>query len=52
VIELNDLGYLRLTWLEDGLKRWNVWRPNDELRLIEERLTSVAYSVMFEDVRR
>lgn len=47
-IVLNDLGLLRLTWLEDGYRRWNVWRADDELRVLEERLASIAYSDPFD----
>lgn len=45
---LNREGRERLTWLEDGHRRWNVWRAQDELRVLEERLRSVAYSDPFD----
>lgn len=47
-ILLNELGRTHQTWFENGYTRWNVWRGYDELRVLEERLRSIAYADPFD----
>lgn len=42
--ERSSVGTHRALWLEDGLKRWNVWNAADELRVLELRLESICDS--------